>query len=260
MRVQGQDFDASRVSPDTRTLGIYTVRKLDLPRLQGLAGLNITHLELRWISAPDFAALSLPKTLEHLTIWHSPKLKSFAGIEQCPKLRTVCWWDTGTLEEATPLSELDHLCEVRLVGGMNDKQRVNSLEFLRGLALERLQLRGIRPHDLDVAPLLELRSLNQIGLLGSDWDIENLARLAARFPAVQADLHDLKPYPLNLGMTCPRCKQARVQLWLRKRKFLWCADCDANGLKKTLDKFDEMVEAARQSGVQPLPDVKLFEE
>jgi hypothetical protein len=260
LQLAGEDFDASRVSAQTTSLALYTLRKKDLLRLDGLANLGITSLELRWVSAPDLTDIPLPASLEHLVVWQSPKLKSCDGIEQAPALQSLRWWDSGTLGNAAALARLPKLGDLRLASGMNEKQRISSLYFLRGLRLQTLALNGIRPHDLDIAPLLEMDSLRRICLLGSDWEIASFAALAARFPAVQADLHDLKDYPAGLGMRCPKCDGVRKKLWLRKRKFLWCPKCDATGLKNVLAQFDEMVDAARQSGVRALPNVEFFEE
>ena len=260
IQVNGANFDAQSLPQNVTSVAIYTVRKGELPNLEGLQDLAIKSLELRWISAPDLTHVPLPNTLEELTIWHSPKLRSCTGIESAPRLKRLKWWDTGMLEDSRALGTLSGLKRLQLTAGMNEKQKVRDLDFLMSLQLEVLDLNGIAPHDLEPDPVLAQRRLKQIYVNGADWEIESLAKLAARFPVLHPTFEGLEDYPRNLGMACKSCKGRKKVLRMRKRKFLWCPVCEEKSLKKTLATFDKMVEDARQSGVEPLPDVQLFEE
>lgn len=255
--VTGQDFDAADIGDDVAHLVIHQIRKGDLKRLRGLADLRIRVLELRWLSAPDLTAVPLPVTLRALDIWQSPKLKSCAGITQAPALQSLRWSENGPIEDGRALGQLPELRVLRIETGVEAKQKLVDLEFLRGLQLDELRLNGVGPHDLDIAPLLALGGLKRIALHGTDWDEDSLAAIAARFPAVHADIHTLENYPADMGMRCIRCGGVRKMLRIRKRKFLWCADCDAKGLEKVLAGFDARVEVARQSNTQGVSDAQI---
>lgn len=260
VQLAGEAFDAAALDPGARALSLHSVRAKDLPRLKGLAALPLTSLELRWISAPDFTAIPLPKTLQTLSILQSPKLRSCAGIEQAQDLRALTWIDSGPLEDAAALARLPRLTALRIEGGMNARQRVASLAFLRGLSLDELVLSGIAPQDLDVTPVLALTGLKRIHVHGPDLAIESLAALAARFPALHTDIAAPRAFPEGMGNLCPNCGARKVMLKLRGRKFLWCPACEATGLGRALDRFAAMVEAARQDGVEALSGVQLAKE
>lgn len=260
VQVSGAEFDAKDVPDGALHLVIYQIRKADLPRLAGLRRANIRSLELRWVSAPDLTAIPLPETLETLMIWQNPKLKSLDGLEQAQGLRALTWQDNGPLEDAGALASLPDLKVLRFEGGMNKRQKLASLDVLGRLALEELVLDGIAPHDLDVAPILALDGLKRISILGSDLDIASMARLAARFPVLHDALQNPEPCHSSLGITCAACGCDKVMLRLRRRKFLWCPDCEAERLATTLAQFGAMVEAARQDGIETLSGVELAQE
>ncbi|WP_252947411.1 hypothetical protein [Oceanicola sp. 502str15] len=252
--VSGADFDAAALPADLDALAIYEVRRADLPRLAGLERLPLKLLELRWISAPDFTDIPLPAGLEELIVWHSPKLRSCAGITRAPGLKRLRWWDTGPLEDASALAQLPGLRRLELSAGMNRKQKLSSLAFLRDLRLEVLHLNGIAPPDLDITPILDMESLRELEVHGPDFELESLAALCARFPAVYEEIAALKSYPPDLDRACERCGGGLSMLWLRRRKFLWCKSCEAGPLARVLDRFAAQVEAARQArggGVSP---------
>lgn len=244
--VRGKGFDADALPAGLEELALYEVRKADLPRLAGLARVPLKVLELRWVTAPDFTAIPLPEGLEELEIWHSPKLKSCDGIGQAPGLQRLKWWDTGALEDGSALAGLPELRVLEIEGGMNAKQKVASFDFLRGLRLERLAMNGIAPAGLDVAPVLEMKSLRKVEVHGSDLDIDSVAALAARFPGVHRQIVELEDYPASLGMRCKACGGVQKMLRLRRRKFLWCPACEAEALGRVLADFERRVEAARQ--------------
>mgnify|MGYP003681880617 CR=1 FL=1 len=110
------------------------------------------------------------------------------------------------------LGLLPDLRVLNIEAGVEIKQKLVDLAFLRGLRLDELRLNGIAPHDLDIAPLLALGGLKRIAIHGADWSDDNLAAIAARFPAVQADLRQLRDCPADIGggavsnaAACARC-------------------------------------------------------
>lgn len=246
VQTSGEDFDPKALPANIDTLAIYRIVKKDLPRLASLRSLPVKSLDLRWVFLPDLTQFPLPETLENLEVWQSPKLKSLDGIQAATRLRRLKYWDNGKLENAHALANLPNLRELVLEGGMNARLKLSDLEFLRPLRLDRLDLNGIAPADVDVSPVLQMQGLRELSVFGPDLEIGNLARLAARFPTIQDDLNNLADYPRELGMSCKRCAGTLKMLRLRRKKFLWCPECEAKTLQKTLSTFNALVEAARQ--------------
>lgn len=248
--VSGAEFDAGAVPEGAAHLVIHQIRKGDVKRLAGLQALPVKRLELRWLSARDLTAVPLPAGLEELEIWQSRAVTSLDGIAQAKGLRRLRWAENGPLADGRALRDLPMLSALEVEGGMASKQKLTDLEFLRGLDLRTLALDGIAPHDLDIAPLLALGGPIAVQLNGLDWNEGSLAALAARFPDVLDDVLRMEDYPADMGMRCAKCGGVRQMLRIRKRRFLWCAGCDAKGLARVLDGFRAQVEAARQAGIR----------
>ena len=258
--VAGEAFDVAEVGPEVTHLVIHQIGKRDLARLRGLDALPIRMLELRWLSAADLTAVPLPERLEELVLWQSAKLKSCAGIERAKGLTRLRWAENGVLQDGSALASLPDLRVLEIESGMGAAQKLCDLEFLRGLRLRALTINGIAPHNLDVAPLLALAEDTALMLNGRDWGEESLARIAAHFPAVHADLRQLEDYPADLGSRCGRCGGDKKMLRLRGRKFIWCPACEAKGLEKVLSAFDGRVEAARHGANPSVSDAQISQE
>lgn len=243
--ILGEDLDLTRLPPDTTALRLYQIRKPHLPRLQGLERFPLTHLELRWFSAPDLRVIPLPPTLESLMIWHSPQLKSLDGIQAAQSLTTLTWMDTGRLEDARALHALPNLRRLSFEAGMNQGQKIASLAFLDGLPITHLSLNGIDAKGLSLDPVARMKGLEELFIFGRSFAPEELAKAAAAHPALMADLMDLPDYPADFGMRCKKCGEVKKQLFLKGKKFLWCPECETKGLQKNLDWFEGLVAEAR---------------
>ena len=115
--IEGKDLNLETLineEPQKSELAIYTIRKSELPKLQGLQHLPLQSLELRWLSSPDLTSVPLPATLENLMVWHSSKLKSLNGIEAAANLKSLVLEDNGPLEDLTSVSKLKNLMSYRL--------------------------------------------------------------------------------------------------------------------------------------------------
>ncbi|MEM9754433.1 MAG: hypothetical protein AAF914_00485 [Pseudomonadota bacterium] len=243
MQIEASSFDAAKVPSGTQSLAIHTIRKADLSRLQGLDRLAIDDLHLRWLSAPDLTFVPLPPGLRGLTIMHSSRCKSLAGITQAPGLRRLAWLDTGALSDFAPLHDLPELEELAIEGGMSSKQKVPALGQLAGLNLRRLTLRGVTGPDLALDAVADMGGLQDIDLHAIDFEPEDLAKVAAARPDYYTQLKDLKDYPAGLGMKCKKCGGPRKELFLKGLKWLWCPVCEAAGIEKALARFDALVAA-----------------
>lgn len=247
--IEATKLDVAALPAGLTDLGIYTIRKADLHRLTGIERLPLKTLALRWLSARDLTDVPLPPTITGLSLWQSPKLRSLEGIEAAPNLTSLFLQDNGVLEDAAGLHHLPKLTALAIQGGMNDNQKIASLGFLDGMALEHLTLTAIQGADLDLGPVARMATLKEIDIHGRSFRPRELAKVAAAHPGFYAGLIELSEYPDFLGMRCKTCGGVQKQLFLRQVKFLWCPVCEATGLAKQLAKFARMVDAARLDNV-----------
>ena len=231
-------------NPQRRELAIFTVHHRDLERMKGLDRLPLTSLGLRWISAPDLKRVPLPGTLRDLAIWHCSKLRSLDGLEAAADLRTLVLEDNGPLEDAGALAGLKHLSTLSIQGGFVSKQKILSLEALEGLPIRNLTLRAVQAGGVDLSPVARLSQLERLDIHGPNFDPAELAKVAAAHPWFLDQLLDLEDYGLK-GMKCKKCNGTQKQMFLRRKKFLWCPKCDEKGLQRTIEGFLDLVEKAR---------------
>lgn len=247
MQIEGKDLNIdnlSRAHPTLTELSLHNVRTAYLPKLADLEKLPLHSLGLRWFAGADLTALSFPPNLQHLTIWHSSKLRSLKGLEAAKALETLVLRDNGPLEDLSALRDLPALKTLSIEGGYGEPQKISTLAQLDGLPLRSLQLRAVKGVALDLTPLTHLPDLNELDLHGPNFDPAELAKVAAAHPWFYDQLRDLKDYPLQ-GMRCKKCGGVQKEMFLRGKKFLWCPICSKSGLQKVLDAFDAQVTAAR---------------
>lgn len=223
------------------SLSIHTIRKAELKRLKGLETLPLAALSLRWLSAVDLTEIALPPSLRELTIWHSNRLTSLAGIEAAADLEELDLRGNGALKEAQALLALPKLRKLSIMGDPPSLQKIASLEFLDGLELHDLTLRAVEGKPLDLGPVARLTSLDKLDLHGPNFAPAELAKVAAAHPAFYEALMALPDAPDYVG-ECKKCSGIKKkELFLAGKKGHWCPDCEEKGLTKALDEFRAMV-------------------
>ncbi|MEJ2122361.1 MAG: hypothetical protein P8Z76_17000, partial [Alphaproteobacteria bacterium] len=125
----------------------------------------------------------------------------------------------------------------------------DGLEGLTDLTgLKRLQIRGLDGRDIDLTPVARLRQLDELDLWARDFPMEEVAKVAAGHPAYLEALLDLPDYPFRDDYgRCKKCDATKTQMFLKRRKFLWCPNCDKAGLDKLIATFLAAVETARRN-------------
>lgn len=230
--------------PQRKELAIYTVRKAEIGKLQGLDRLPLETLELRWLSASDLTDVPLPPGLKNLMVWHCSKLRSLDGLQAASQLKHLALEDNAPLEDASALAALKHLTSLSIQGGFGSNQKVKNLNAIAGLPIEQLTLRAIDGGELDLSPVAQLPKLRELDLHGPNFAPEELAKVAAAYPWFLEQLLDLEDYTLG-GMRCKKCSGVQKQMFLRRKKFLWCPACNQAGIDRTIGGFLELVEQAK---------------
>lgn len=245
---EGIDVDILKTLPKLETLGVYKAKTKDLAKIARLGELTLPSLNLRFWPEPDLTAFRPPKGLRYFTVWQSNKLVRLDGIEAAAEIEALALNDNGRLESLAPLAALPKLADLSLSGGIWTKQETAGLEGLAALrGLKRLQIRGLDGRDIDLTPVARLHQLDELDLWARDFPMEEVAKVAAGHPAYLNALLDLPDYPRRDEFgRCKKCDATKKQMFLKRRKFLWCPNCDKAGLEKLIATFLEAVEAARQ--------------
>jgi hypothetical protein len=130
--------------------------------------------------------------------------------------------------------------------GTSRKVEVDSFKPLLALTtLERLVLLGVRPKDLDIAPIMQMTHLQDVDIGGvPEFTLVHYAKLAAALP--HAEGRCLQPFFEIKGVgICKKCNRQQVMLTgspPRARKWL-CPACN----KKKLDDHVAAWKAARRA-------------
>jgi hypothetical protein len=194
----------------------------DLTALAGThGGRRLVIFEYPW-SSFEPVATALPE-LEILKVQSAGTLQRLTGLDPLPALRVLVVspppsWDSG-----------------------NRRIEVESYAPLASLTgLERLVLVGVRPRDLDLAPLRAMTHLKALEVSGvPEFTLEHYASLAAALP--RAVGRCLQPYVAIEGIG--RCKQCDGRMVLltaappRARKWL-CPKCNEKKLAEYVAAWD----------------------
>ncbi len=238
--IEGSKLDVSALG-DIAGLSIQTIRKLELGKLQGLDGLQLKELELRWLSAADLTVVSFPKTLVSFRIWHSPKLKSLEGLETAENLKELYIRENGSPLDISALRALTKLEHLIIDGGYGDGNTLTGFDVLEGLPIEHLTMINIKGADLDLGPVARLPQLKELDLPTRLFPAEEVAKVAAAKPWYYEQLKDLPKAKSHFANPCKKCGQMPHELFLKGKKFLWCLDCQGARVAEHLADFDALV-------------------
>ena len=241
------NLDVAGLGSNITALSVHNIRKADLKKLSGLDQLPLEGLELRWLSAASLDDIPLPQALKWCRIWHSSKLKDLSGIERLQNLEELDLRETGQPTDLSALSHLPSLRVLRFEGGYGTGQKLVSLAPIEGLKIEQLTLKSIDGEKLDLRPVARLPKLENLDLTPPNFAPASLAKIAAAKPWFLEQLLDLETAEDAFADPCKKCGTQKKILFLKRKKWLWCADCESTQLNKHLDGFKHMVQEAQGS-------------
>jgi hypothetical protein len=137
--------------------GVFGCRYQDwdaLSRLTNLVSLNIANFE-----GEDFEALRPLRKIEQLRVFHLPKVTNIDPLAELVSLRRLIFETIPGWDASGKVTQLD------------------SLEPLRGLPLEEVQMFGVRPASKAVDDLLAISTLRQARL--SKFAAKEIKRIGA---------------------------------------------------------------------------------
>lgn len=210
-----------------------------LPSLEGLY--------VKWGGVTDFSSISRMKKLRAL---HMAGCPSLVHLEALASLKKLEWLDLCNIRAASDLSfvkRLPQLLGLEIAGDTNSLKylKVDSLKPLEALKkLQWLNLDYVKAPDKDLVCLGKLRKLKYLHLCNV-FSMEAVAALAGQIPDVHCDM--LRPIFFDVNWTeCKKCGEKSLVMLTGKGIPMSCRDCDAERIRKHVEKFEELVAAAKK--------------
>jgi hypothetical protein len=201
------------------------------------------------------AGLARDATVTSVTIfdYELDSLQPLGALARLEVLKIMNPRRITSLSGLTSLSQLRHLA-LSTPPGSDGSGRCIDVESLRPLAaldhLETLWLMGIRPRDLDLSPIADLRGLKELDIgCVPEFDLEHYARLAAALPTTEGRC--LQPYCSIQGIgRCKRCDGKTVLLTgaPRRARHWLCPSCNAKKLAEHVQRWNEIRTTAATGG------------
>lgn len=212
----------------------------DNPNLQGLY--------IKWSDIRSLEPIAKLQQLTHLHIGGAPSVQALESLHALPYLVDLELSKVGATSNLDFLRGLPQLRSLALSGDRNSIKalKIESLAPLASLGeLQRLELSCVSLLEESLAPIGELSKLQHL-LLSNQFEMKELAQLAARMPQVSCDLFVPIGEPVD-WTRCKKCKQPRTIPLTGKRKPWLCLDCDAERITRHINEFNALREQARQS-------------
>lgn len=240
------DWGLVRSHREAESLQFRHLKPDQAERLAEIGFPNLQALNLRMLRAPDLQVLRWFPLVRQLEVWQSNKVTSLAGLEHLPRLHWLFLSELGALATLEPVRHCPELESFGLTGGIYKWQMLaGSYEPVAALRrLRHLLLGGVRG-PTDISPLLDFPDLKYLSLPPALFPIDEVARLAARYPCYAAARYWLLEFKDDT-QGCSRCGTKRVFLFLQRKRRTWCPTCDAVRLQRILDEFEALVARYRQ--------------
>ena len=209
------------------------------------AALNPDCLALTKPSADDLERAAAQMELPGLIIfgYGFGSLEALAPFEGLQVLKIQGAPQLHRLDGAERLSSLRELVLTAPVSDRAGAIPVESFAPLeRATAVRRLILHGLRPADLDLAPIMRMTWLEDVDITGvAEFGIEHYAKLAAALPNTAG--RSLQPYVTITGVgRCSKCGGQSVLLNgapPRARKWV-CPKCNAKLLGAHVARWEAL--------------------
>jgi hypothetical protein len=175
------------------------------------------------------------------------RLDTLAPLQIFTDLQVLKMQGGAKLHDLEPLATMISLRELVLstpTGSDGSGRTINVASYAplaRLTRLERLGLHGVRPRDLDLSSIAEMRHLRALEIGGvKEFGLEHFARLSAALPETEG--RTLRPFAHIPGWTpCQKCRGEVVILngaAPRSRKFV-CQRCHAKLVAAHVAKWEQ---------------------
>jgi hypothetical protein len=186
-------------------------------------------------SAAELTAVARDFSRRGLLIFNY-RLDTLAPLQAFADLQVLKIQGGAKLQDLEPLAALTTLRELLLstpTGSDGSGRTIDVRSYtplVRLTQLERLGLHGVRPRDLDLSAIAQMRHLRELEIGGvKEFGLEHFARLAAALPDTEG--RTLRPFTHIPG--CAPSRKCRGEVVIlngaaaRSRKFV-CRHCQGN--------------------------------
>lgn len=205
-------------------------------------------------------SVSKMEQLESVFIkWSGNSIKSYQSLEKLKSIKRLYLGNSTTLEELSFLNALDKLAWIEIheqknlkslegfenlknlqgfimSGGIHGKQKIESLEPLKGLIqLKYLGIASTYVESENLNPISGMINLEYLDL-PIYYPMEEFAHIANALPNCD---HGLKAYREN-GFTCSNCNKESMVNPMNKRSRQLCLNCDIDKIKELELKFEKL--------------------
>jgi hypothetical protein len=208
---------------------------------------RLTGLYVKWGGIKDFSSISGMTNLRALWVGSNKSLQRLEALHALKKLQWLQFENIPASGDLAFLRGLPQLRGLEICGDWHSmkKLKVKSLKPLEALPkLEWLRLSVITAPADELVSLGKLPKLKYLHL-DNTWPMESLADLAGRLPHLDCSV--FQPVFAEVQwMDCKKCGQKSLVMVTGKGIRPLCRDCDAERIRRHVEKFEELVAAAKQ--------------
>lgn len=162
---------------------IWTYHKVNQETFEAICKMkNLKGISLKWSSIRDLECLKQQTNLKHLNIGLSTNIENVKPISSLSTLLTFDSENLKKVDDWNFLSNLTQLEGLGINGGMYDRLKIESLDFLKELKnLKYLFLMSTKILDNSLKPIEGLKKLENLRLT-NDWPEQKLDELKKSLP------------------------------------------------------------------------------
>lgn len=216
----------------------YSVNEKELEQL--CTHVDVTSLSFKGLRTTTIAPIGRIPRLRRLSMWWVQKLANLSPLSALP-LDVLVLDDIRYANDIAPLADIASLKSLKISGGMNTTQLIDTLEPLTGLpALSELNLVALKLGDQSLRPLERCEALVDLWLPNT-FETAEYAYLAAKRP-------DIRCEALAAYQTMHHPIGGKDIMVTGKRKPFLDSKTDAKRLATYQARFDAMVAEFRAGG------------
>jgi len=217
------------------------------------AACQMPHLEslyIKWGALRSLEPLLQLKQLRHLHLGSAPSAEPIAVLSQLTTLVDLEIENNPGVSDLRFLEPLTALESLSISGQRNSlkKVKIKSLAPLARLKqLKRLMLTTLILEEPSLDALTDLPKLKYL-LLSNQFEMAEIARLAALLPEVDCDLF-APVSEVYQGILCKTCKQSTTMVMLTGKGKPWrCLNCQPAQIEAHRSQFFALRDACRSTG------------
>jgi Leucine-rich repeat (LRR) protein len=165
---------------------IWTYHKVSQATFEAICNMkNLKGICIKWSSIKNLDCLQHQPQLQHLDLGLSSSIESIAPVGEMSNLVTFGSENLKKVQDWSPISKLTQLEGLAVCGGMYNKLKLDSIQFVTPLRnLKYLSLISTKVVDKSLKPIESLKDLRSLRVI-FDWSEEEFAELRKKLPKLK---------------------------------------------------------------------------